>query len=112
MVAFLATVNSFNCKERKEKNSDVYTLLIMNKEDNSRPFLCTMATLYTVLLRPESFSLFFTSYLNLVVPVRSKRQKPSFAQESNTLKGHSSKIMLSCKWPNATPKTLYLVAGF
>ena len=111
VVGFLATVNSFNCKERKEKNSDVYTLLIINREDN-RPFLCTMATLYLVLLRPESFSLFFSSYLNLIVPVRSKKQEPLFAQESNTLKGHSSKIMLSCKWPNATPKTLYFVAGF
>ena len=111
MVAFLATVNSFNCKERKEKNSDVYSLLIINKEAN-RPFLCTMATLYTVLLRPEFFSLFFSSCLNLVVPVRSQKQKPSFAQESNTLNGHGSKIMLSCKWPNATPKTLYLIAGF
>ena len=38
-----------------------------------------------LLLQPESFSLLF-SYLNLVVPVRIKEQKPQFAQESKTLK--------------------------
>ena len=70
VVAFLATVNSFNYKERKEKNGDVYSLLIISKEDN-RPFLCTMATLYTVLLPPEFFSLFFSSCLNLVVQNKS-----------------------------------------
>ena len=44
--------------KKRKKNSDVYTLLIINREDN-RPFLCTLASLYIVLLRPESFSLFF-----------------------------------------------------
>ena len=33
-VAFLATVNSRNYKERKEKDSEVNTLLTINKEDN------------------------------------------------------------------------------
>ena len=33
-VAFLATVNSYNYKERREKNSEVNTLLTINKEDN------------------------------------------------------------------------------
>ena len=32
-VAFLATVNSRNYKERKEKDSEVNTLLTINKED-------------------------------------------------------------------------------
>ena len=39
----------------------------------------------SLLLRPEFIS-FFLSYLNLVVPVRFKKRKPQFAEESNTLK--------------------------
>ena len=73
--------------------------------------ICAMSSLYIVLLRPESFSLFF-SYLNLVISVRLRR--PFFARESSTLNdsSRSIKIMLSCKWPNATPKNLQFVAGF
>ena len=73
--------------------------------------ICAMASLYIVLLRPESFSLFFL-YLNLVISVRL--QRPFFARESSTLNdsSRSSKILLSCKWPNATPKNLQFVAGF
>ena len=53
----------------------------------------------SLLLRPEFIS-FFLSYLNLVVLVRFKLQKPQFARESNTLKdsGRSSKMTPSCKW--------------
>jgi len=67
-VAFLATVNSCNYKERKEKNSEVNTLLTINKEDSGHlrdGFIIHCITTNRILFA-------FLFIFNLVISVRFK----------------------------------------